>query len=81
MRDRADRLTLGLPRFHTIVLLNRSRMRWLESLEFLQAAHALYRSVGFRRIDPYEQHSMESYQSRQQLENFNRITLFMEMEL
>lgn len=53
----------------------------LESLEFLGAAHALYRSLGFRQIDPYEHNSMATYQSRQQLDNYYRITVFMEMEL
>lgn len=53
----------------------------LESLEFLEAAHALYRSLGFRQIHPYEHNSMQSYQGRQQLEHYYRITVFMEMEL
>jgi GNAT superfamily N-acetyltransferase len=32
----------------------------LESLEFLEAAHSLYRSAGFRDIDPYGDNSMKS---------------------
>jgi GNAT superfamily N-acetyltransferase len=53
----------------------------LESLEFLEAAHALYRSLGFRQIAPYEHNSMGAYQSQQQLQNYYRVTVFMEMEL
>jgi GNAT superfamily N-acetyltransferase len=53
----------------------------LESLEFLEAAHALYRSVGFREIDPYADNSMESYQAEEQLDRYYAITVFMEMEL
>lgn len=53
----------------------------LESLEFLSAAHALYRSLGFHDIDPYEHNSMESYQSAQQLNRYYRITVFMELNL
>jgi GNAT superfamily N-acetyltransferase len=53
----------------------------LESLEFLEAAHSLYRSVGFREIDPYADNSMESYQAREQLDRYYAITVFMEMEL
>jgi GNAT superfamily N-acetyltransferase len=53
----------------------------LESLEFLDAAHSLYRSVGFRRIDPYADNSMESYQKADQLDRYYSITVFMEMDL
>jgi GNAT superfamily N-acetyltransferase len=53
----------------------------LESLEFLEAAHALYRSVGFREIDPYADNSMESYQAEEQLDRYYAITVFMELEL
>lgn len=52
----------------------------LESLEFLDAAHSLYRSLGFREIDPYEDNSMESYQAKEQLDRYYAITVFMEME-
>jgi GNAT superfamily N-acetyltransferase len=53
----------------------------LESLEFLDAAHSLYRSVGFHEIDPYTDNSMESYQSVEQLDQYYSITVFMEMDL
>jgi GNAT superfamily N-acetyltransferase len=53
----------------------------LESLEFLKAAHALYRSVGFHEIDPYADNSMKSYQAAQNLEKYYSITVFMEMNL
>jgi GNAT superfamily N-acetyltransferase len=53
----------------------------LESLEFLEAAHSLYRSLGFREIDPYTDNSMESYQAVEQLDRYYAITVFMEMEL
>jgi hypothetical protein len=53
----------------------------LESLEFLDAAHSLYRSIGFREIDPYSENSMESYQPPGQLERYCSITVSMEMDL
>ena len=53
----------------------------LESLEFLKAAHSLYRSVGFREIDPYDDNSMEAYQATAQLDQYYSITVFMEMNL
>jgi GNAT superfamily N-acetyltransferase len=53
----------------------------LESLQFLQAAHSLYRSVGFYEIDPYADNSMESYQAAEQLGKYYTITVFMEMNL
>ena len=53
----------------------------LESLEFLDAAHSLYRSVGFQQIDPYVHNSMESYQPVEQLDQYCSITVFMEMHL
>lgn len=53
----------------------------LESLEFLDAAHSLYRSVGFHQIDPYAGNSMESYQPAGQLDRYYSITVFMEMDL
>ena len=53
----------------------------LESLEFLDAAHALYRSVGFQEIDPYADNSRESYQPAEQLDQYYSITVFMEMDL
>ena len=53
----------------------------LESLKFLDAAHALYHSVGFRDIDPYADNSMKTYQSAAQLGEYYSITVFMEMDL
>lgn len=53
----------------------------LESLEFLDVAHSLYRSVGFREIDPYADNSMESFQAAEQLDQYYSITVFMEMDL
>lgn len=53
----------------------------LESLEFLDAAHSLYRSVGFHEIDPYVDNSMESYQTAEQLDKYYSITVFMELNL
>lgn len=53
----------------------------LESLEFLDAAHTLYRSIGFKEIDPYAQNSMESFQAEAQLDRYYSITVFMEMDL
>ena len=53
----------------------------LESLEFLDAAHSLYHSVGFHEIDPYADNSMKSYQPAEQLDQYYSITVFMEMDL
>ena len=53
----------------------------LESLEFLEAAHSLYRSVGFHEIDPYANNSMKSYQDAENLNKYYSITVFMEMNL
>ena len=53
----------------------------LESLEFLEAAHSLYRSVGFREIDPYADNSMKSYQDAENLHTYYAITVFMELDL
>jgi GNAT superfamily N-acetyltransferase len=53
----------------------------LESLEFLDVAHSLYRSLGFHEIDPYAENSMESYQPTEQLDRYYSITVFMEMDL
>ena len=57
--------------------------RWLrlESLEFLDAAHSLYRSVGFEAIDPYADNSMRSYQASETLDRYHQITVFMQLEL
>ena len=53
----------------------------LESLEFLEAAHKLYRSVGFHKIVPYADNSMKSYQDAKNLDTYYSITVFMEMNL
>lgn len=53
----------------------------LESLEFLAAAHSLYRSLGFYEIDPYADNSMEAYQQAEQLDKYYAITVFMRMDL
>jgi len=53
----------------------------LESLEFLEAAHSLYRSVGFHEIGPYADNSMKSYQDAENLDKYYSITVFMEMNL
>jgi len=53
----------------------------LESLEFLEAAHLLYRSVGFQEIVPYAENSMKSYQDAENLDKYYSITVFMEMNL
>jgi GNAT superfamily N-acetyltransferase len=53
----------------------------LESLEFLDAAHSLYRSVGFHEIERYADNSMTSYQQAIQLDKYFSITVFMEMDL
>jgi GNAT superfamily N-acetyltransferase len=57
--------------------------RWLklESLQFLEAAHTLYRSAGFHEIDPYADNSMKSYQDAKNLDKYYSITVFMEMDL
>ena len=61
-------------------LIGYRRLR-LESLEFLKEAHALYRSIGFREIDPYADNSMEAYRAATQLDQYYSITVFMEMDL
>lgn len=53
----------------------------LESLRALAAAHALYRSVGFREIAPYNESSMTDYQSPQALEKYHASAIFMELTL
>lgn len=53
----------------------------LESLEFLDAAHSLYHSVGFQEIDPYAHNSMKSYQAKETLDRYYSVTVFMEMDL
>ncbi|MEM7209666.1 MAG: GNAT family N-acetyltransferase [Pseudomonadota bacterium] len=53
----------------------------LESLRFLEAAHSLYRSLGFKEINPYADNSMKSFQAEDQLDTYYSITVFMEMTL
>jgi GNAT superfamily N-acetyltransferase len=53
----------------------------LESLKFLSAAHALYRSAGFVEIEPYAQNSMQDYQSAAALDKYRKSALFMELRL
>jgi len=53
----------------------------LESLKALTAAHALYRSVGFREIDPYAENSMRDYQPPDMLDAYRRSAVFMEVAL
>lgn len=51
----------------------------LESLKFLAAAHALYRSVGFAEIDPYAENSMNGYQPAETLDTYRSSAVFMEL--
>jgi GNAT superfamily N-acetyltransferase len=53
----------------------------LESLRFLSAAHALYRSVGFAEITPYLQNSMTAYQPAEKMETYRSSAVFMELRL
>ena len=53
----------------------------LESIDFLKEAHTLYRSVGFRNIDPYADNSMQSYQEKKNLDKYYTISVFMEMDI
>jgi GNAT superfamily N-acetyltransferase len=53
----------------------------LESLRALSAAHALYRSVGFREIEPYAENSMRAYQSAEALDAYRASAIFMELTL
>lgn len=53
----------------------------LESLKALDAAHALYRSVGFVDIDPYADNSMKTYQAPEALERYRQSAVFMELAL
>jgi hypothetical protein len=53
----------------------------LESLKFLDAAHALYHSVGFQDIDPYADNSMKTFQAADQLDRYFSVTVFMEKNL
>lgn len=53
----------------------------LESMDFLNQAHRLYESVGFRRIPPYAENSMSHYQSAESLEKYYKVSVYMEMDL
>ncbi|HEU5295851.1 MAG TPA: GNAT family N-acetyltransferase [Burkholderiaceae bacterium] len=53
----------------------------LESLKTLTAAHALYRSLGFVDIAPYDDNSMRDYQAAEALEAYRRSAVFMELDL
>jgi GNAT superfamily N-acetyltransferase len=53
----------------------------LESLKFLSAAHALYRSVGFVEITPYAENSMKAYQPAETMDTYRSSAVFMELRL
>lgn len=53
----------------------------LESLKFLSAAHALYKSVGFVEIMPYAENSMKAYQPAEKMEAYRSSAVFMELRL
>jgi GNAT superfamily N-acetyltransferase len=53
----------------------------LESLRLLAPAHQLYRSVGFREIDPYADSSMKDYQPGATMDAYRKSAVFMELAL
>jgi GNAT superfamily N-acetyltransferase len=53
----------------------------LESLKFLSAAHALYKSVGFAEITPYADNSMAKYQPLGTMDRYRSSAVFMELRL
>ncbi len=53
----------------------------LESLKFLSAAHALYKSVGFAEITPYAENSMTTYQPLSTMDRYRASAVFMELRL
>jgi len=53
----------------------------LESLKFLSAAHALYKSVGFTEIAPYAENSMTKYQPLETIDRYRSSAVFMELHL
>ena len=53
----------------------------LESLKFLSAAHALYKSVGFAEIAPYAENSMTKYQPLETIDRYRSSAVFMELHL
>ena len=53
----------------------------LESLRALEAAHNLYRSVGFVEIEPYAANSMDAYQDASTHTAYRKSAVFMEARL
>ena len=53
----------------------------LESLKFLSAAHALYKSVGFAEITPYADNSMTKFQPLSAMDTYRSNAVFMELRL
>ena len=53
----------------------------LESLKFLSAAHALYKSVGFVEIAPYAENNMTQYQPVGTMDRYRSSAVFMELRL
>jgi GNAT superfamily N-acetyltransferase len=53
----------------------------LESLKFLSAAHALYKSAGFAEITPYAENSMTNYQPPDTMDRYRSSAVFMELRL
>ena len=53
----------------------------LESLKFLSAAHALYRSAGFVEITPYAENGMTKYQPPGTMDRYRSSAVFMELRL
>ena len=53
----------------------------LESLMFLSAAHALYKSAGFVEVAPYAENSMTRYQPGDTLDRYRASAVFMELDL
>ena len=51
----------------------------LESLKFLFAAHALYKSVGFAEITPYAENSMRECQPAETMDTYRSSAVFMEL--
>jgi GNAT superfamily N-acetyltransferase len=53
----------------------------LESLKFLAAAHALYRSAGFVDVSPYEDHGMSAWEPAGGHARYLDSVVFMELRL
>jgi GNAT superfamily N-acetyltransferase len=53
----------------------------LESLKFLESAHALYHSLGFKDIAPYTDNSMKNYQDTRTIDMYQTKVVFMELVL